>query len=254
MPIEPPPTPWLLPRPPGDHPHDLWASGADLEPGTILAAYRRGLFPMRVDADLSWWSPALRAVIPVTGFTASRSLRRAARGYEIRVDTSFTEVIRGCADPTRPHGWIDESFVGAYTRLNELGWAHSIEAWDEEGLAGGLYGIGIGGLFAAESKFHQRPGASKAALLALVRLLGAAGETRVLDVQWITPHLRSLGAVELTRAEYHRLLDEVLHHPDAFGRDRPRPHGNQDSRPMSFVNPITKSSSTSPIPTIDTRS
>ena len=169
MPSEPPPTTWTLARPPADHPHDVWAIGADLEPGTLLAAYRLGLFPMPVEDDLVWWSPEERAVIPVTGFRASRSLRRAARGYEIRVDTAFGEVIRGCADPRRPHGWIDEDFVAAYTRLHELGWAHSVEAWDDEGLAGGLYGVGIGGLFAAESKFYRRTGASKAALLGLDR-------------------------------------------------------------------------------------
>jgi leucyl/phenylalanyl-tRNA--protein transferase len=152
----------------------------------------------------------------VAGFQAPRSLRRAARGYEIRVDTAFGEVIRGCADPRRPHGWIDEDVIVAYTRLHDLGWAHSVEAWDEQGLAGGLYGVGIGGLFAAESKFFRRTGASKAALLGLLALLQAAGGERLLDVQWATPHLLSLGAVEVPRAEYHRLLDEALVLPDAF--------------------------------------
>ena len=217
MPIEPPPTPWVLTRPPDDHPHDVWAFGADLEPGTILSGYRAGIFPMRVDGQLVWWSPPRRAVIPVEGFTPSRSLRRAARGYEIRVDTAFSEVLDGCADPARPHGWIDGSFADAYTELHRLGWVHSIEAWDEDGLAGGLYGVGSGGLFAAESKFHRRPGASKAALLALVFHLTACGGPRLLDVQWATPHLRSLGAVEVTRAEYHVLLDDALMLPDAFG-------------------------------------
>ena len=122
MPIEPPPTPWVLTRPPADHPHDAWAFGADLEPGTILSAYRAGIFPMRVDGELVWWSPPRRGVIPVEGFRPSRSLRRAARGYEIRVDSAFAEVIGGCAEPTRPHGWIDAGFVAAYTRLHTLGW------------------------------------------------------------------------------------------------------------------------------------
>lgn len=194
----------------------MWALGADLEPGTLLAAYRLGLFPMRVDGDLIWWSPALRAVIPVAGFVASRSLRRAARGYEIRIDSAFGDVIGDCADPTRPHGWIDDSFVEAYTRLHDLGWAHSVEAWDGDGLAGGLYGIGIGGLFAAESKVYRRTGASKAALLALILHLGAAGGTRLLDVQWATPHLRTLGGIEVKRGAYHRLLDAALLLPDGF--------------------------------------
>ena len=125
-------------------------------------------------------------------------------------------MIRGCADPRRPHGWIDESFIAAYTRLHELGWAHSIEAWDADGLAGGLYGVAVGGLFAAESKFSLRSGSSKAALLGLVRLLQDAGGERLLDAQWSTPHLASLGAVELTRAEYARRLEVALRLPDAF--------------------------------------
>jgi leucyl/phenylalanyl-tRNA--protein transferase len=216
MPSEPPPTNWTLERPPTDHLHDVWAVGADLEPGTLLAAYRLGLFPMPVEDTLVWWSPEQRAVIAVAGFRPSRSLRRAARGYEIRVDTAFAEVMRGCADPRRPHGWIDEDFVAAYTRMHELGWAHSVEAWDREGLAGGIYGVGIGGLFAAESKFYRRTGASKAALLALVGLLQEAGGARLLDVQWATPHLRSLGAAEVPRSEYHRLLEAALLLPDAF--------------------------------------
>ena len=216
MPVEPPPTTWRLERPPGGHPHDAWGLGADLEPGTLLAAYRSGLFPMRMDGELVWWSPLQRAVIPLLSFEPSRSLRRAARGYEIRIDTAFAEVIRECADPRRPHGWIDPTFVEAYTRLHELGWAHSVEAWDEAGLAGGLYGVGVGGLFAAESKFHRRSGASKAALLGLVRHLQAAGGDRLLDVQWATPHLASLGAVELGRIEYHGRLDAALALPDGF--------------------------------------
>ena len=132
------------------------------------------------------------------------------------MDTAFADVMRGCADPRRPHGWIDAGFIAAYTRLHELGWAHSIEAWDDEGLAGGLYGVGCGGLFAAESMFHHRSGASKAALLGLVELLRAAGGERLLDTQWSTPHLLSLGAVEITRAEYHRRLDAALLLGDAF--------------------------------------
>jgi leucyl/phenylalanyl-tRNA--protein transferase len=216
MPIEPSPTSWTLARPPADHPHDFWGHGADLEPGTLLAAYRSGLFPMRVDGDLVWWSPVQRAVIPLQGFIASRSLRRAARGYQIRLDTAFTTVVDACADPGRSHGWIDATFVIAYTRLHELGWAHSVEAWDEDGLAGGLYGVESGGLFAAESMFHRRTGASKAAFLALVEHLAAAGGPRLLDVQWVTPHLLSLGAVEITRGEYHRLLEAALPLPEAF--------------------------------------
>src|SRR5207344_227200 len=121
--------------------------------------------------DLIWWSPVQRGVIPLAGFTASRSLLRARRDFEIRHNSAFTAVIEACADPVRPHGWIDDTFVTAYTRLHELGWAHSVEAWDEDGLAGGLYGVESGGLFAAESMFHLRTDASKAAFLALVERL-----------------------------------------------------------------------------------
>ena len=186
--------------------------------GTLLVAYRAGIFPMRAEGELVWWSPQRRAVIPVTGYRASRSVRRAARGFEIRLDTAFEEVMRGCADPTRRHGWIDADFALAYTRLHEAGWAHSFEAWDGEGLAGGLYGVASGGLFAAESMFHRRTGASKAALLGLLEHLRGAGGDRFVDVQWLTPHLASLGAVEVPRAEYHRLLDAALRLPDAFRR------------------------------------
>jgi len=218
MPPEPPATGWALSRPPEDHPSDAWAVGADLAVGTLLVAYRAGIFPMRAEGELVWWSPQRRAVIPVTGYRASRSVRRAAREFEIRLDTAFEEVMRGCADPTRRHGWIDADFVLAYTRLHAAGWAHSFEAWDGEGLAGGLYGVASGGLFAAESMFHRRTGASKAALLGLLEHLRAAGGDRFVDVQWLTPHLASLGAVEIPRAEYHRLLDAALRLPDAFRR------------------------------------
>jgi leucyl/phenylalanyl-tRNA---protein transferase len=216
--IEPPPSAWDLARPPDQHPHDVWALGADLEPGTLLAAYRVGVFPMKVDGELCWWSPPERAVIPLDSFRPSRSLRRSARGFEVRIDSAFVEVMRGCADPLRPHGWIDEAFVDAYHGLHELGWAHSVEAWDGEGLAGGIYGVAIGGLFAAESMFHRRTDASKAALLALVGQLRSAGDaaTRVLDAQWLTPHLASLGAIELPRAAYHARLDAALLLADAF--------------------------------------
>jgi leucyl/phenylalanyl-tRNA---protein transferase len=216
MPVEPSPTNWAIARPPDDHPSDAWALGADLEPGTLLAAYRRGIFPMRTQRQLVWWSPDPRGIVPLERFRPSRSLHRAARRYEIRVDTAFGDVIRGCADPRRPHGWIEADFIAAYTRLHEAGWVHSVEAWDEKGLAGGLYGVAIGGLFAAESMYHARTDASKAAFLGLVEQLRAAGGRRLLDVQWATPFLVSLGAAEEARAEYHRRLDVALALPDAW--------------------------------------
>ena len=185
---------------------DLVAVGADLEPGTILDAYRHGIFPMPVrDDTLGWWSPLRRAVMPLDSFRPSRSLRRSQRKFEIRVDSAFDEVIRACADPARPHGWITDEIVYAYTRLHELGWVHSVEAFaaDDGSLAGGLYGVSVGGLFAAESMFHRRTDAGKVALAALVEaLLDDFGHGGLLDVQWLTPHLASLGAVEIGRADY----------------------------------------------------
>jgi leucyl/phenylalanyl-tRNA--protein transferase len=156
--------------------------------------------------------------VPPERFSPSRSLRRAARRYEIRVDTSFLEVVAGCARPGDPASWIDSAIEAAYGRLHELGWAHSIEAWDVDGLAGGLYGVEIGGLFAAESMFHARSDASKAAFVWLVERLRAAGvaRRRVLDVQWLTPHLASLGAFEIARADYRRRLATALPLPQAF--------------------------------------
>lgn len=203
MPVEPPPTPWAFPPAASADEHGIVGVGADLEPGTLLAAYRQGLFPMRLGPTgaVAWWSPDPRAVIPLDGLRVSRSLRRSMRRFAIRVDTAFEAVMRGCGDPARPHGWIDESFVEAYTRLHELGWAHSVEAWDGDELAGGLYGVSIERLFAGESMFHRRADASKVALVGLVAILRARG-ARLLDVQWATPHLESLGAVEITRDDY----------------------------------------------------
>jgi len=205
-------------RPPDDHPDDLWALGADLEPGTLLAAYRCGIFPMPTPGTIAWWSPMDRAVIPLDGLHVSASLRRTRRRLTSTVDTAFDEVVAGCAAPDRSHGWIDDDIAAAYGVLHRLGWAHSIEVWDDDGLAGGLYGVGVGGLFAAESKFHRRTDASKVALVELVELLRAApgAERRVLDVQWQTPHLKTLGAVVIGRPAYHRLLGAALTVADAF--------------------------------------
>jgi len=213
VPLTPAASTWSFEPPPDDHPEDLWALGADLEPGTLLAAYGNGLFPMPIGPRLGWFSPRRRGVVALGSFVPSRSLRRAARRFEVRVDTAFAEVVAGCARPGDPHSWIDGGIEAAYGRLHELGWAHSVEAWDAEGLAGGLYGVSIGGLFAAESMFHVRTDASKAAFVALVERMLAAGDAdrRVLDVQWLTTHLARLGATEIPRAEYRvRLADALL--------------------------------------------
>lgn len=210
-PVEPPPTMWDLPDPEAAGDGEVAAIGADLEPGTLLDAYRRGLFPMRVGhrRSLGWWSPEPRGIIPLDGLHVSRSLRRSRARFEIRTDTSFEAVMRGCADPRRAHGWIDEEFVTAYVRLHELGWAHCIETWQDGALVGGLYGLAIGGFFAGESMFHRVTDASKVAVAATVEHLVARGFT-LFDVQWVTPHLASLGAVEVSRADYGRLLADAI--------------------------------------------
>jgi leucyl/phenylalanyl-tRNA--protein transferase len=223
-PLEPPPSQWHFPGPSRWPDEDLVGVGADLEPGTLLEAYRTGLFPMplghRRRRVLAWWSPDPRGVLPLDGLRVSRSLRAATRRFQVRVDTAFGRVIGSCADPGRPHGWLSPELVRAYRRLHELGWAHSVEAWDADGrLCGGLYGVAVGGLFAGESMWHE-PGphgrdASKVALVALVDLLARAGEApvRLLDVQWQTPHLASLGTVAIPRTLYLSRLAEALSLP-----------------------------------------
>ncbi|MGH3362087.1 MAG: leucyl/phenylalanyl-tRNA--protein transferase [Nocardioides sp.] len=216
MPVEPPPTPWHFPEPSADL-GDLVGVGADLGPGTILAAYRAGIFPMPWGAPrepMHWFSPVRRGVLPLDGVHVSRSLRRSARTFEIRVDTAFEDVIDGCADSRREDGWIDANIRAAYLRLHELGWVHSVEAWRDGRLAGGLYGVAIGGLFAGESMFHRETDASKVALLGLVELLTDAHTgRRLLDVQWQTPHLASLGVVEISRHSYLQRLRDALRLP-----------------------------------------
>ena len=209
MPLDPPPNLWDFPDAASAGPDEIVAVGADLEPGTVLDAYRRGLFPMRVRKALAWWSPDPRGIMPLDGFHASRSLRRSRDRFDVRVDTAFVEVMRGCAAPGRPHGWIDASFIDAYTRLHELGWAHSVETWQDGELAGGLYGVRIGRFFAGESMFHRVTDASKVALWATVELLVLDGAT-LFDVQWTTPHLCSLGAIDVSRDEYLRRLASAL--------------------------------------------
>jgi leucyl/phenylalanyl-tRNA--protein transferase len=219
MRTEPPPCRWSFPPVEGASEDGVLAFGADLEPGTLLAAYRAGVFPMPIGGvrEIAWFSPDPRGIVPLDEFRPSRSLRRSARRFTVTADTAFAEVIAGCADRRRPGGWITPAIRAAYQRLHALGWAHSVEVWDEAGaLAGGLYGVEIGGLFAAESKFHVRTDASKVALAALVERLRAAGGARLLDVQWTTPHLASLGARDVPRPEYLRMLRAALDEPPAF--------------------------------------
>lgn len=222
MPVPLPPTPWALTAAPDDHPDDLWALGADLAPATLVSAYRLGLFPMPVAGLTGWFSPVTRAVLPLASFHASRRLHRTRRRFELRVDTAFDEVIGACADPSRPGAWLDETTIEAYVELHALGWAHSVEAWDAEGLAGGVYGVAIGGLFAAESMFTRRRDASKVALWGLVEHLRSAGDAarRLVDAQWPTPHLASLGARTVSRVEYRRRLEVALALTDPFAAGR----------------------------------
>jgi leucyl/phenylalanyl-tRNA--protein transferase len=210
VPVDPGPTPWSLPdrhdlAELAEHGGgDLVAIGADLEPATLVAAYRHGLFPMPTDDGLvGWWSPERRGVQPLDGLRVSRSLRQSVGRFATRVDTAFAEVVEACADPDRPQGWISDDVRDAYVRLHRMGWAHSVETWDGDRLVGGLYGVAIDGLFAGESMFHRERDASKVALVALVELLREDGlEGRLLDVQWSTPHLASLGVVEVDRDDY----------------------------------------------------
>lgn len=210
-PIEPPPSRWAMPNNAPIDDSDIVALGADLEPGTLLAAYRQGLFPMPYDKRrIAWFSPARRGIIPLDGLRVSRSLRRSMSRFEVRTDTRFRAVMEACADPARKGGWINRDFVDAYARLHELGWAHSIETYDDSGrLIGGLYGVRIERLFAGESMFHRATDASKVALVHLVEWLRDVG-AELLDVQWTTPHLESLGAIDISRDEYLRRLASAV--------------------------------------------
>lgn len=197
---------------------DLVAATADLDPRVVLAAYREGVFPMPLEPGLiGWFSPLDRGVLPLDGLRVTRSLRKSSKHYRVSVDQAFEQVMDGCADPRREAGWIDDDIRRVYRELHTAGVAHSVETWDREGrLVGGLYGLSIGGLFAGESMFHDPEhgrDASKVALVELVRLLAADGVPRLLDVQWVTPHLASLGARSVPRWEYLAQVRQALELP-----------------------------------------
>jgi len=183
-----------------------------LTPEGVELAYRHGIFPMADEAshDVLWFRPDPRAVMPLDGFHVSRSLARTIRRarFEVRIDTDFEGVMRGCAD-RRKGSWISERFIEVYGALHEAGKAHSVEVWREGRLLGGTYGVALGGAFMAESMFHRATDASKVALSALIDRLRERRFT-LLDVQYVTPHLESLGAVEITRREYERRLEAAL--------------------------------------------
>lgn len=207
---------WEFP-PSGNWPNsDLVGRGADLDPATMIHSYSRGIFPMpaepdEADSEIAWWSPQSRAVLPLDGLAVTKSMRRSANRYRVRVDTSFEQVMLGCAAPHRPGAWITQPFIDAYCKLHQLGWAHSVETFDEnDQLVGGLYGVRIGKFFAGESMFHLSRDASKVALMSLVELMKDSA-MNLLDVQWQTPHLQSLGATEIGRDEYLvRLADAIM--------------------------------------------
>jgi leucyl/phenylalanyl-tRNA--protein transferase len=207
-----PPCRFRFPDPAAADAEGLIAQGGDLEPSTIIAAYRQGIFPWPYDEHaLLWWSPDPRAIVPLDGLHVSRRLARTLRSgrYRATINADFAEVIAGCAD--RDETWITPAMRQAYARLHTLGWAHSVEVWAPDGaLAGGLYGVAIGGLFAAESMFHRRRDASKVALVALAEHARRVGVV-LLDVQMPTPHLTSLGARTIPRAEYLAMLAAALH-------------------------------------------
>ena len=222
-PVEPLPTTWVFDLSEVDDGEDMVAVGGDLRAGTLVEAYRSGVFPMGVGEHgarpLAWWSPDPRGVLLPGRVHASRSLQKSLRRFEMRVDTAFREVVDACADPSRDGRWITEEMAEAYTEMHALGWAHSIETWQDGELVGGLYGISVGGLFAGESMFHHVTDASKAAVVATAAYVFADGDPRrFIDVQWATDHLRSLGVVTVSRPDYLGLLkDAVDLAPPTFG-------------------------------------
>lgn len=218
MPIPPEPTSWdfALERVPDGE--DLVGIGADLTVPTLYEAYSIGVFPMGIgdhgSEPIGWWSPDPRGIIRIGEPKVSRSLRKSVTRFEVRVDTAFGDVIRACADPARDGRWITPEIARAYEAMHEAGWAHSVEVWQHGRLVGGLYGVAIGGLFAGESMFHAVRDASKVALVALHELLAADGDSRrVIDVQWRTEHLATLGATEVSRGDYLELLRVALTAP-----------------------------------------
>lgn len=181
-----------------------------IPPDVLLRAYSRGVFPMADDGEILWFSPERRGLIPLDErFHIPHGLKRAMRKqpFEIRFDTAFREVMLACAD--REETWIDEVIFRSYCELHRLGFAHSVECWDDEGLQGGLYGVELPGAFFGESMFSRKTDASKIALVALVERLRQSG-FHLLDTQWMTPHLRQFGGYELDREDYHAALGAAL--------------------------------------------
>ena len=206
------PCPFEFPDPRNAGPDGIVGWGGDFGPGTLVAAYRKGIFPWpHPQEERLWFSPDPRAILPFGGLHVARRLARTIRQGRFRVslDVSFAQVVAACA--VREEGtWITPAYRRAYTLLHELGWAHSFEVWTADGtLAGGLYGLNVGGLFGAESMFHTVSGASKVAMVAMVQHCRDVGVS-LIDVQLLTPHLERMGAVEITRDEYLARLRDVV--------------------------------------------
>ena len=188
----------------------------EITPELIIRAYRSGIFPMAEDAaddDLFWVSPEMRGIIPLDGFHASKSLRKAMRksGWTIRVDHDWEGIVEGCATvgEDRHTTWINKTIRAVYGELFRRGVAHTVEVWDGDELIGGLYGLAIGAAFFGESMFHRRTDASKMAMAHLVERLNAGG-FQLLDTQFLTDHLASLGGIEIPRADYEDRLSQAL--------------------------------------------
>jgi len=214
--------PKFFPHPTKSTPDGLVAMGGDLCPERLLDAYRHGIFPWPVDEEdpMLWWSPDPRAILPLEGLHISKRLHRTLRSGKFKVtsDQAFAEVMSGCATGIGREGgtWLTDEMIAGYTKLHQLGHAHSVEVWHDGQLAGGTYGIAIGGLFAAESMFYRVRDASKVALAHLVAHLGERGY-QLLDVQQWTPHTGRLGVVEISRREYLDKLAQVIELPRTFG-------------------------------------
>ena len=200
---------------------DLVILGADLKPETVIDSYQHGIFPMHIEVankrQIGWWSPQQRGILPLNRINISKSLQKSMKKFQVSFDQAFDQVIDGCGDDKRPQGWINKEIKIAYKKLFELGYVHSVEVWNKKDeLVGGLYGVEVNGLFAGESMFHKETDASKTAMVYLVNKLNEAGGERIFDVQWQTPHLKSMGVIKIPRSKYLSLLPEVMKTKPAF--------------------------------------
>ena len=212
---------WDFPTPEQMPKDDLVTLGADLKPETLIDSYKHGIFPMHLQIEnkreIGWWSPLQRGILPLDKINISSSLKKSMKKYFVTFDQDFDAVIEGCGDDKRPKGWINKDIKMAYKKLFDLGYVHSVEVWNKKDeLVGGLYGVEVNGLFAGESMFHKETDASKTAMVYLVNQLKEAGGERIFDVQWQTPHLKSMGVIKISRAKYISLLPEVMNTTPAF--------------------------------------